>query len=163
MKRNCSFDFLSSKGVSLKRSAKGRNSTSSNFLPNYSLSSWRKLYRRSSTSHCLFLMRGCAKNPPIFIGNRLQKLNFSIFWGWHGKIKNLNLKIIFLWIFNFETNSEQHFSCTLTRSSENLAQIINFSWNTIDFTKFSDVHQKCEKLWKFPPRNRRSFYEPPNF
>jgi len=112
--------------IATKRSARLRNSTSSSLLPNYSLSSWRKLYRRSSTSHCLFLMRGCAKNPLIFIGNRFQKLNFSIFWGWHGKIKNLKLKIIFLWIFNFETNSEQHFSCTLIRSSENLAQIIDF-------------------------------------
>ena len=112
--------------TSTKRSARLRNSTSSSLLPNYSLSSWRKLYRRSSTSHCLFLMRGCAKNPLIFIGNRFQKLNFSIFWGFHGKIKNLKLSIIFLWIFNFEINSEQHFSCTLTRSSENLALFIDF-------------------------------------
>ena len=67
-----------------------RNSTSSEFLPNYSLSSWRKLYRRSSTSHYLFLMRGCAENPPIFIGNRPQKLNFLIFLIFHENSKISN-------------------------------------------------------------------------
>ena len=76
--------FLIWKGVSIKRSFKLRDSTSSNFLPNYSLSSGRKLYRRSSTSHSLFLMRWCAKN---------------------------------------------------------LAEIIDFWWNSIDFDGFSNFHQ----------------------
>ena len=55
-------------------------------------------------------MRGCAENPAIFIENRPQKLNFSIFLSFHEKNKNLKLRIIFLSIFNFETSSEQHFS-----------------------------------------------------
>ena len=81
--------FLIWKGVSIKRSFKLRDSTSSNFLPNYSLSSGRKLYRRSSTSHSLFLMRWCAKN---------------------------------------------------------LAEIIDFWWNSIDFDGFSNFHEKCQIL-----------------
>ena len=66
--------------VSLKRSFHGQNLPRHKLLRNYSLSSWAKLQRTSSTSHCIFLMRGCAINLPIFIENSLKTWVIRIFW-----------------------------------------------------------------------------------